>query len=73
MMKAPHSTWFSIYGQIDEVIARAMVDEGKIRPVPMSPGMPHEFNAEGQRARMVVIVPRQFMAEFNERIANLYA
>ena len=70
---AASQEWFSLYGEIEVMVGRMMVNEGKARPLPLHPGMPHETNAQGKPVRMVISVPRQFLQEFEERIANLRA
>lgn len=73
MAKMPSATWYSIFGQIEEVVAQEMIQEGKVRRLPSDmPGMPNEFNKDGQRLRLLVSVPRQFIGEFERRVAELY-
>ena len=72
-MKTNTATWYSIFGQIEEVVAKAMIAEGKLRPLSMFPGMPNEYNERGEFRRMLVHVPRQFDGEFNQRCADLRA
>jgi hypothetical protein len=69
----------SIFGQIEAVIALAMMAEGKgitmlaptksvsIDDCPRSA----VYNERGEKARMVIVVPPQAMMEFNRRVEDL--
>ena len=66
---------FSLYGQIEEVVARAMVEEGKLPRIINAADIPPTalVNEDGRIARCAVIVPRCHEAEFENRIKELYA
>lgn len=69
------ATWYSVFGQIEEVVAQQMIQEGKIRRLPIDltqHGMPHEYNARGERVKLIVSVPPRHIGEFERRIADLY-
>jgi hypothetical protein len=57
--------WIYIQTQIEEVIAAAMIAEGKISRLPHSEGI--------DGSQYSVIVPHVFVAEFHRRIADLRA
>lgn len=71
----------SIFGEIEELVARQMMAEGKgvgllaptlsvsLEDIPAS----CKFNQLDQPARLVIVMPRRFMVEFEERIASLRA
>jgi len=70
----------SIFGDPDEVVAREMVKEGKISLMAPTPLISIDSlfakqapvsaltNDAGQKARMVVVVPREVMREFKRRV-----
>jgi hypothetical protein len=70
---------FSIFGQIEEVVATVMLEEGKGRrielqefpDVAMCPEV--HVNEAGQRAKFAVQFSRHETLEFNRRVAELYA
>ena len=68
------TTVWSIYGQIEEVVARQMEAEGKMRFIYAS-DIPDSalYNKDGQRARFAVVVQRKYLGEFESRIADLRA
>jgi hypothetical protein len=69
----------SIFGEIEEIVAKQMMAEGKgiaklaptervaINDCPASA----IYNADGQKARMVIVVPSQLVMEFERRIEEL--
>jgi len=69
----------SIFGQIEEVVAKAMMAEGKgiaklaptlavaIDDCPASA----IYNAFGDKARMVIVLPPGLKMEFERRVENL--
>lgn len=71
----------SIFGQIEEVVARQMLAEAKgvgllaptlsvsLADIPLST----RFNYKGDPVRMVIVMPRHLTAEFERRIAELRA
>jgi len=70
---------FSIFGQIEEVVAQAMIDEGKAKRIerntfPSARDCPHlHTDALGRPAKFAVLMPRQRVREFEDRIAELRA
>ena len=71
MSKRRTQIW-SIYGQIDEIVARAMVKERKFNQVPKE-GIPESqlFDGDGNPLKLAVVVPTQYVAEYEERVAIL--
>ena len=65
---------FSIFGQIEAVVAESMIDEGKFNRIEAT-GIPSTalVNEHGQRAQFAVVVPSQYLGEFNRRISELLA
>jgi hypothetical protein len=69
----------SIFGQIEEVVAKAMMAEGKgvgkLAPtlsVSIDDCPPSAiYNEFGDKARMVIVIPRGLMMEFNRRVEDL--
>lgn len=71
----------SIFGEIEEIVARQMMTEGKgvsllaptasasLEDIPAS----CKFNRLGQPVRIVIVLPRHLKVEFEERIADLRA
>lgn len=71
---APRSRIFSIFGEIESVVAQQMIDQGRatyIAPdrIPDS----ERFNDFGTPARFAVVIPGNLVREFNTRIATLRA
>ena len=65
---------FSIFGQIESVVADAMVREGsavKIEPHMIPASM--RFDGRGRKAYCALVMNRQQAAEFDRRVALLYA
>jgi hypothetical protein len=63
---------WSIYGQIDEIVARQMVEEkkfGQVRytDIPKS----ERVSAEGHKVRIAVIVPAKYVDEYEQRVKAL--
>jgi hypothetical protein len=73
-MKRTQSDVYSIFGQIDSIVAQQMVDEGKLNKIEAAM-IPHsaKFDEAGRQAFFAVIVPRAFAAEFDRRIRELAA
>lgn len=64
---------FSIFGQIDAVVAQAMVDEGKLVKIwPDDIPATAAVHEDGRHARFAVVVPREHRTEFETRIKDLY-
>ena len=65
---------FSIFGQIDAVVANAMIDEGKlVRIEPRLIPLTALVDRLGRQARFAVVVPQKFVREFHRRIDELRA
>lgn len=70
---------FSIFGQIEEVIAEAMIAEGSARRIPREefPDAARHpdvhFDESGRPAKFAVLMPLQRVREFEDRIARLRA
>lgn len=65
---------YSIYGQIEEVVANMMIQEGKITRIPREQvPASQSVSATGVPVKFAVIVSPRYNHEFNERIANLRA
>lgn len=72
----------SVFGQIEEVVARQMMSEGKGLKLLYPTKLMHDaemlpenqrFNKLGQPVRIVVVVPGDLTREYDERIAELRA
>ena len=63
---------YSVFGQIDAVVAQAMVEEGKLNMI-VRERIPLTalFNEKGEAAQFAVIVPSHHENEFNERCRKL--
>ena len=63
---------YSIFGQVEDVVAQAMVDEGKLTKIPYGE-IPESVrrNEEGEDAKYAVIVPGPYSKEFEDRIKAL--
>lgn len=65
---------WSIYGQIESVVAQAMVDEGKFNKIEFEMMPPEQqFNEAGDRALFAVTVPAYRVQEYERRVAALRA
>lgn len=65
---------FSVFGQIEAVVAEEMVKEGKFNRIEAADIPPTaSVNDAGQRARFAVVVPNDHLSEFEDRIARLRA
>ena len=72
-MKKQTEIW-SIFGQIETVVAEAMIEEGvvsKIRAEDIPPTA--AFNETGERAKFAIVIQAPLIAEFNRRVAYLRA
>jgi hypothetical protein len=72
---------FSIFGQMDAVVAQAMVDEGKATKIEKDL-IPEEvrFTPVGEpgdirlrEAQFAIALPRAHLAEYERRVRDLYA
>lgn len=65
---------YSIFGQIEGVVAQEMVDEGKANKIEQRHIPPSQmFNDKDERAQFAIIIGREMIGEFEERIHNLRA
>lgn len=74
MAKKMKTEIYSVFGQIEGVIADAMVAEGKASRI--EPDMIPEtvrWNDKGTKAHCALVMNRQESAEFDRRVAALYA
>jgi hypothetical protein len=64
---------YSIFGQMDAVIARQMVDEGKARMIAPSeiPFTASIDETTGARALFAILIPHKNMAEYERRVSDL--
>jgi hypothetical protein len=72
-MRKQTEIW-SIFSQIEEVVAQAMVDEGvvnKIRPEDIPPTA--LYNDRGEKAKFAIVIQYPLIQEFNRRVADLRA
>ena len=65
---------YSIFGQIDGVVAEAMVQEGKRNRIAqhLIPATVL-FDQEGRKAKFAIVVPPAYLGEFERRIRELAA
>jgi len=74
MAKRGETEVYSIFGQIDAVVAQQMVDEGKFNRIePDTIPYTAMFDEAGRKAVFAVVVPRIYLSEFNKRIRDLAA
>lgn len=74
MSKMQKTEICSIFGQIEGVVAHEMAIEGKVHLIPSEMIPPTAlFDDQGRRASCALVLNRASMAEFNRRVANLYA
>jgi hypothetical protein len=64
---------FSIFGETEAVVANAMVTEGKLRRILSHDIPPTARFCNGRLAQFAVIVPREYLGEFEDRIEQLRA
>lgn len=68
------TTIFSIFGQIEAVVAENMIVSGEAVKIPQE-HIPESalFNAKGERAKFAVSMSTRKVHKFEERISQLYA
>ncbi len=68
-MKKQTEIW-SIFGQIEEVVARAMYEEGVVNMIRQE-DIPStaRFNERGDIAKFAIVIPRPLFVEFERRVA----
>jgi hypothetical protein len=65
---------YSIFGQIDAVVAAEMVAEGKATRVEQSMIPPTVlFDENGRKAQFAIVMARDHLAEYERRVRDLYA
>lgn len=65
---------YSIFGQIDAVIAEAMVAEGKATKIEQSMIPPTAlYDERGRKASFAIVLPIKLLGEFNRRVLELAA
>jgi hypothetical protein len=63
---------YSIFGQMDAIVARQMIDEGKGRYIePRAIPSSVAINDLGQKAQFAIVLPRKHVAEYERRLADL--
>lgn len=73
-MKGRSTEIYSIFGQIDSVIAQAMVDEGKANKIEQAMIPPTAlFDDKGNKAFFAIVLPTEHLAEYHRRVKDLYA
>lgn len=65
---------FSIFGQIETVVAEAMINEKLVtkidaRDIPATV----LYNEKGERAKFAIVIPSNLVNNFNDRVRDLYA
>lgn len=74
MAKQPAAQICSIFGQVESVVAKSMVDEGKFTYIPAHEIPPTAaVNDAGKQALFAVIIPREYLNEFENRVRTLRA
>ena len=65
---------FSIFSQIDSVVAEAMVAEGKANKIEQNFIPPTVlFDEHGRKAMFAIVLPREHLAEYERRVLDLSA
>lgn len=65
---------YSIFGQIDAVVAESMAAEGKIRRIEQNMIPPTAlFDNQGRKAFFAVVIPDEYAGEFMNRVEALRA
>jgi hypothetical protein len=67
---------YTIYGQIEEVVAQAMIGEGSCRKIefddlPQSQRYSRGPDGKDMQAKFAIVVPRELVQAFERRIAQL--
>jgi hypothetical protein len=63
---------YSIFGQIDAVVAQAMVDEGKLHKIEQKMIPPTAlYDNQGRIARFAIVMPAQYAGEYMDRVEAL--
>lgn len=66
---------YSIFGQIDGVVAEAMASEGKVRRIErdMIPPTARFDEATGREALFAIVMSDEYLMEYNDRVNKLRA
>jgi hypothetical protein len=65
---------YSIFSQIDKVVAEAMAAEGKVRRIEANMIPPTAlYDEHGRQAYFAIVMSDEYSLEYNERVANLRA
>ena len=65
---------YSIFGQIDGVVAEAMVAEGKASKIEQRSIPPTALlDEQGRKAMFAIVLPREHLGEYERRLRDLYA
>lgn len=65
---------YSIFGQVDSVIAQAMVDEGKARKIPQDYiPLSALYDARGRKVLFAISMGDEYLPEYIERVRRLSA
>jgi len=73
-MSRTQSVTYSIFGQIEAVVAKAMADEGKGRIIEQKYLAGSTlYDDNGRIAQFAITFNHAYLQEFEDRIANLYA
>ena len=74
MAKKMKTEIFSVFGQIEGVVADLMVEAGKAKKIEPDMIPPSAlYDGKGRKAHCALIMNRQEAAEFDRRVAALYA
>jgi hypothetical protein len=64
---------YSIFSQIDGVVATMMVEEGKATKIEQDMIPPTAlYNEQGQKAQFAIVIPRLHLREYERRVRDLY-
>lgn len=73
-MKKRGTEIYSIFGQIDSVVAMAMAEEGKIRRIEQNMIPPTAlYDDQGRKAFFAIVMPDEYAREYLERVEALRA
>jgi hypothetical protein len=68
------SEFYSIFGQIDGVVAEAMVAEGKATKIAQDMIPPTAlFDEQGRKAMFAIVLPNEHLGEYERRVRDLLA
>ena len=65
---------YSIFGQIDGVVADAMATEGKVTKIEQEMIPPTAlYDEKGRKAQFAIVLPTEYLGEYHKRVRDLYA